>query len=454
MSQGAERPRVAIVGGGLAGLSAAEAAVRLGARVELFEARSRLAGRAGSSRDPHTGQWLTNQHVALACCTELWDFCRRLDLEACFERHSRLAFLTSDGRNCPWQAAWWLPAPLHLLPSFLGLRYLTRAERFHTIATLARLACAHADPQQSMAEWLGAHGCSAREQELFWVPVLAPALGELPDRLAVAPAAQVFREAVLGSRRAYHLLVPRQPLVEIFDHRAGARLAEQGVVIHRGARVQQIAGTPRRVTGLVLTDGEHVSADAVIVAIPWRSVGRLFDARLAEALPELSAVEQIPAGAIASVHLWFDRPLLAFPHAALPGRLSQWIFRGVATAAGHDHQVVISAAHRVAPSEPEELLSAVLRELADVFPPAREARLLHHRVVIDPAAVFVLAPGVEQLRPPQRTAIPNLFLAGDWTRTAWPATMEGAIRSGRQAVREWAASGPASWAGFVAENAR
>jgi squalene-associated FAD-dependent desaturase len=430
------------VGGGLAGLAAAERACQLGFHVELFEARARLAGRASSSRDPRTGQWLTNQHAALACCTELLDFCRRLDIEKCFERYSRLSFLTLDGRECPWQAAWWLPAPLHLLPSFLRLKYLTRAERLHTIAALARLVHTQSDPQSSMTEWLRRRGCTTREEELFWIPVLAPALGELPDRLAVAPAAQVFREAVLGSRQAYHVLVPRQPLVEIYDQQVGARLAEQGAVIHRETRVQCIEGTARQVTGLTLADGQCVTADAVIVAVPWRRVRRLFDAHLAEALPELSAVDQLPAGAITGVHLWYDRPLLALPHAALPGRLCQWIFRGVATAAGHYHQVVISASHRVAPRDRAALLAAVCGELIEVFPAAREARLQHHRVVIDPAAVFVLAPGVEELRPTQRTAIPNLFLAGDWTRTGWPATMEGAIRSGRLAVDALASSSP------------
>jgi len=293
-----------------------------------------------------------------------------------------------------------------------------------------------------MNEWLRRHSCTTREEELFWIPVLAPALGELPDRLAVAPAAQVFREAVLGSRQAYHMLVPRQPLVEIYDHQVGSRLAEQGVVIHRETRIQRIEGTAGQVTGLTLADGQCVTADAVIVAVPWRRVRRLFDAHLTEALPELSTVDQLPAGAITGVHLWYDRPLLALPHAALPGRLSQWIFRGVATTAGHYHQVVISASHRVAPRDRGDLLAAVCRELTEVFPATREARLQHHRVVIDPAAVFVLAPGIEELRPTQRTAIPNLALAGDWTRTGWPATMEGAIRSGRLAVDALASGSP------------
>jgi squalene-associated FAD-dependent desaturase len=432
---------VAVVGGGLAGMAAAEAARRLGLRVELFEARLRLAGRAGSSRDARSGQWITGQHVALACCTELLDFCRRLGIDDCFERHTRLSFLGPDGRVCPWSAARWLPAPLHLVPSFLGLKYLTVGERLRTIALLASLIRARAGDGLSMSQWLREHGCSPREEELFWVPVLAPALGELPDRVAVGPAAQVFREAVMGARDGYHMLVPRLPLGEMYDQRAGQRLAELGVNIFRGARVQQIEGDAHGVSGVLLTDGRRVTPDAVVLAVSWRRVRRLLSPALVAALPELNDVEQIPAGAITGVHLWFDRPLHGLPHAALPGRVSQWIFQPevgtpqpAANAVGHYYQVVVSASHRVAPPNREELVAVVCRELAETFPAARQARLVHHRVVIDPGAVFVLAPGVDRLRPGQRTGVPNLFLAGDWTRTGWPATMEGAVRSGRRAI--------------------
>lgn len=436
-----QRPTVAIVGGGLAGMAAAEAANRLGWRVELFEARPELAGRAGSSRDLRTGQRISGQHIALGCCTELLDFCRRLGIDDCFERHTRLSFVGPDGQQCAWTACSWLPAPLHLVPSLLGLNYLSLGQRLRTLATLARLVRAQAVDSQSIGQWLHLQGCSGAEEQLFWTPLLVSALGELPDRLAVEPASQVFRAVVLGSRRGYHMLVPRLPLGEIYDRRAGDVLAERGVTIFRGARVQRIEGHAQGVIGLVLADGRRVTADAVILAVPWRRVRRLFDTPLAEALAELGRVDQIPAGAITGVHLWFDRIICGLAHAALPGRVSQWIFqpsasveRNPAGVFGHYYQVVVSASHRVAPGNRGELLAVVRRELAEVFPAAREARLLHHRVVIDPAAVFVLAPGVERLRPGQRTAIPNLFLAGDWTRTGWPATMEGAVRSGRLAV--------------------
>lgn len=432
MSGRCAKPRsVAIVGGGLAGMAAAEAARRQGLEVELFEARARLGGRAGSARDPRSGRWIDGQHIALGCCTELLDFCRRLGIEDCFRRDSQLSFFGPDGRRCDLGAAWWLPAPLHLMPSLLGLTYLSLAERLRTMGLVARLAYGRHDDTESLGAWLSRHGCSAAELRLFWGPILASALGELPDRLALAPAAQVVRETFLGPRGAYQPLVPRMPFAEIYDHRAGTRLAELGVVICRSTRVAQIEGDRQRVSGLLLADGRRVTADAIIVAVPWRRVRRLLSPALQEALPELTAVDRIPAGSITGVHLWFDRPINRLAHAGLPGRVSQWVFQP--DAAENYYQVSISASHRLELTR-GQLLAEVLRELAAVFPAAGDAQLLHHRIVIDPAAVFVLAPGVERLRPVQRTAIGNFFLAGDWTRTGWPATMEGAIRSGRRAV--------------------
>lgn len=422
---------VAIVGGGLAGMAAAEAVAARGLRVELFEARRQLGGRASSAQDAATGRAIDSQHVALGCCTELLGFCRRQGVDDCFRRDRRITLFGPEGRPCSLAASPWLPAPLHLLPSLLGLAYLDLGQRLRTLWNMARLVYGPHAAGESLGDWLSRHGCSAAERTLFWDTIIAPALNEQADRLAVGPAVQVFREALLGRRSGYHLLVPQHALSEIYDRRAGARLAELGVAVCRGTRVARIEGDRRGATGLTLADGRRVPVEAVILAVPWRRVRRLLAPELSEALPELEAVERIPAGAITCVHLWFDRPIHDLAHAALPGRVSQWVFRP--DAAENYYQVVVSASHRLTLGR-AELLAEVLRELAEVFAAAGGARLVHHRIVVEPAATFVLAPGVEDLRPPQRTGVSNLALAGDWTRTGWPATMEGAVRSGRLAA--------------------
>ena len=185
----------------------------------------------------------------------------------------------------------------------------------------------------------------------------------------------------------------------------------------------------------------------MIVAVPWQCVRSLLAENLLSQMPSLADVERIEPAAITAVHLWFDRPITRLPHAVLVGRLSQWLFRragilpapadaGETPAPQYYYQVVISASHRLTPRENDQWLADVRSELESVWPEARRAKLLHGRVVTLPAAVFSVTPEVERFRPPQRTPLENLCLAGDWTSTGWPATMEGAVRSGRQAVVE------------------
>ncbi len=256
-------------------------------------------------------------------------------------------------------------------------------------------------------------------------------------------------------------MLPRLPLGEIFHDRLGKWLTDRGVNVHLATPVRRIegdnvfgtrrvpdphtacAGYSNRAETVVLADGTRRTFDAVIVAVPWHGVRALMAENLLAAMPALAGLERIEPAAITAVHLWFDRPITPLPHAVLVGRLSQWLFSSPHTPcaeAAHGVcrlyycQVVISASHRVPQRKHDKLLDEVCRELEAIWPAARAARLLHSRVVTQPAAVFSCVPGLDRLRPPQQTPIENLALAGDWTATGWPATMEGAVRSGYRAV--------------------
>lgn len=200
--------------------------------------------------------------------------------------------------------------------------------------------------------------------------------------------------------------------------------------------------------GFVLADGTRREFDYAIVAVPWRNVRTLFADDLWAAMPAAANAEQIGPGAITAVHLWFDRPITTLPHAVPVGRLSQWVFAdncgagvppapanaGETPAPQYYYQVVISASHRLPARKHDELLADVRHELDELWPAARRANLVHSRVVTQAAAVFSVVPGVDRFRPPQQTPVENLALAGDWTATGWPATMEGAVLSGYRAV--------------------
>ncbi len=469
-----KRPHIAIVGGGLAGLSAAVAAVERGCRVELFERSKTLGGRAGSFVDPQTGETLDYcQHVAMGCCSEFLDLCRRTGIDDCFDRSNTLHFIAPDGRRHDFVPSRRLPAPLHLLPGLLRLSHLSWRERWGIVRTLRKLVredagdalslhedtgdnsrgptargsaadkhrellapgCSREETTETIGAWLRRQGQSDRAIERFWSVVLVSALGETVDRASLAAARKVFRDGFWASRGASVLVLPRRPLVEILHDRLGKWLADRGVVLHLDTPVRRIDGDGRRAGELTSAGGERYTFDSLIVAVSWHGIRSLLAENLLSQMPALAEIERIEPAAITAIHLWYDRPITCLPHAVFCGRLSQWLFAKPSSQGRHCYyQVVVSASHRLPPRTNDRWLADVRSELESVWPAAREAKLLYGRAVTLPAAVFSMTPQAERFRPPQPTPLENVCLAGDWTATGWPATMEGAVRSGRQAV--------------------
>ncbi|MGE0607534.1 MAG: hydroxysqualene dehydroxylase HpnE [Pirellulales bacterium] len=427
---------LAIIGGGLAGLAAAAALAGRGLRVELFEARKKLGGRAGSFRDPATGEAVDHcQHVSMGCCTNLADFCRRTGIDDLFQRHDKLHFFGPDGSRYDFASSAWLPAPLHLGPALMGLGYLTRGERLsigRAMLRLARLPDRDTAADPTIGQWLVEQGQSARACRDFWGVVLVSALGETLERASLRYARQVFVDGFMSHRDGWKIEVPTAPLGVVYGARLEQWLASQDVKLHVGRGVEELQGSAGGIREVRLADGEKLAFDAVILAVPWRRVRHVLSPPLLAALPELAHAEQIEAAPITGVHMWFDRPMTDLPHAVLVGKLSQWMFnRGDKDdTAGHYYQVVVSASRDLAGQNRESIVAQVHDDLASLWPAVRQARLLQSRVVTEQQAVFSVRPGMDAWRPRQQSSIANLFLAGDWTNTGWPATMEGAVRSG------------------------
>jgi squalene-associated FAD-dependent desaturase len=430
-------PHVAVVGGGLAGLAAAVALTSAGCRVELFEARRALGGRAASFRDPTTGEVVDQcQHVSMGCCTNLADFCRRTGIAELFGRDPVVNFIGPDSRHYRLRASRWLPAPLHLAPSFWRLKYLAPCDRVsiaRAMWKLMRYRAADHDGQPTVGQWLASAGQSDSAVELFWGVILTSALGEEPHRASVAAARKVLVDGFLAARDAYVLEVPKVPLATLYDERLMSWCASYGVDVRLQAPVRRIAGCEQ--IEITRADGTQSRADFVVAAVPWSRLADILAPEIAERLTWLDRVSRIEPAPITSVHLWFDRPIMPLEHAALVGRLGQWIFnRGwrdeVDRAGGHYYQVVISASHALAGRDREAVAIEVRNELASIWPEARRATLLRSRVVTEHGAVFSPRPGLDAVRPSQTTPWPGLVVAGDWTATHWPATMEGAVRSG------------------------
>jgi squalene-associated FAD-dependent desaturase len=262
---------------------------------------------------------------------------------------------------------------------------------------------------------------------LFWQPVIESALGESIDLVDVAAARKVAVDGFLAHREAADLFVPTAPLGSLFGERLVAWLKERGVAVEAGRGVTALERDAAGAITAVVADGGPLPCDAAILTVPWRAAARL----VPDVVPP--ADERLAGSPITAVHLWFDRDCIDLPHAVLVGRVSQWIFRPDDGPRGYC-QVVISASRGLLDGDRDRLRDTVVAEVRSAFPAAREARLVDARIVTDPTAVLSVRPGVDAVRPPARTAGPNLVLGGDWTATGWPSTMEGAVRSGRLAA--------------------
>jgi squalene-associated FAD-dependent desaturase len=438
-----EMLRVAIVGGGLAGLAAAVAladsrvqresrASRL--QIELFESRRMLGGRATSYRDPETGERIDNcQHVSLGCCTNFDDFCRRTGIDGLFDSETALHFIGPDLRISSLRRSPWLPAPLHLAPSFLRLSYLTWREKLAVATALRRLARSSSDAASllTMGQWLRQAGQSMRAIELFWSPVIVSALSEDVDRASYDASRKVFVDAFLRHASGYEMRVPNVALGALYDEHLVRWLERRHVKLHLETEVRAIEITNGKARSLVLSDGSRRAFDFCCVAAPWFRVSQLFDRSLSDRLPFLHATAHLKESPITSVHLWCKRRLaLRCRHAVLPGRFSQWIFDRTNKESSPYYQVVISASREVAAVSRREVIASVTRDLSEVLREPIGNAVSRAKVITEHRAVFSPTAEAELHRPPQRTPLANLFLAGDWTATGWPATMEGAVRSG------------------------
>lgn len=455
------KPSVAVVGGGLAGMNAAFHLARHGCEVVLYEAKSRLGGRAGSFLDPSTNQAIDYcQHVGMKCCTELRRWMDWTSTSDAWRAVDTLHFVSNSGRKLSLRA-WPLPAPLHLSGLILGWPDLSLTDRIRVAAGLSQLMVAKSTPafeQMPALPWLNAHFQNQRTIDRFWATILVSALGEQVDRVAMGPVKKVLVDGFAATRDAFHLLVPTQPLYKVMDQAPRAALRAMQVDVRCSEPVHAIH--PDVVGGWRVHAAENRSFDSVVVAVPWYRVGAILrDAELSsESKTNIDSLARIEASPITGVHTWWDRPWLKQPHAIVIDRLSQWVFpgpdQGNAARDATDstgeiyYQVVISGSRQLPRGDHDAILQAVQRDLQDLFPDAAVAKMLRGKVVTDPQSVFSVSPGHQASRLSNAAmAKEGIFLSGDWIDTGWPATMEGALRSGCLAAQSALAylGRPAKW---------
>ncbi len=443
-SRGAGPEReVIVIGGGLAGIAAALDCVAAGARVTLVEVRRRLGGAAYSfERD---GLRMDNgQHVFLRCCAAYRGLLARLGSEHGVVLQERLRIpVLSPGREPVVLRRGSLPAPLHLAGTLLRYRHLTFAQRLR--AARAALALGRLNPgdetlqRQTLGEWLAAHGQGPDAVAALWDLVALPTLNLPAAQASLGLGAFVFRTGLLASASAGDIGFHERPLSETIARPAAAALVEAGVQVRLGWRAEAIerGGAGLRVRGRSATDApDTLDARTVILAVPHQRAAGLLQAPAPAIAAGLRRLESSP---IVNLHVVYDRPVCEHRFAAGVGTPVQYLFdRTAAGGAPPGCQylaVSLSGAVREMAMSVRELRELYLPALAALLPRARRARVESFLVTREHAATFRAVPGVARLRPGTRTEVPGLVLAGAYTDTGWPATLEGAVLSGHAAAR-------------------
>ncbi len=450
------RQPYAVVGGGVAGLAAAEALIRAGQRVILLEQRAELGGRISSFRDPDSGWYIDNgQHIWMPCCTEFTDFLDRTGVSdlTYTQPRFRVTFLERDRKEAVLQALN-LPTPFHLLLPLLTFPPLRPGDRAALLRGLISLKFSGArlfteGRDRRFGEWLTEQRQPAAVIERFWEPVITSILNQQVGEVRADLAAMAIRDSFLAGKGDANLAWMSQPHGSVWDRVAGG-LEEQGVTIRRGTKVEgvELAGgddnREPRLSSIVLAGGERVPVAGAVMAVPPGALRGSMPSELRDTSPfrEGTGLEWTP---ILNLHLWYEKPVTEEPLLCILNSPLQWVFvkPGQSPDEGRDPipssaqhlNLVVSASNRFLGEDDRQTTALLLDELSAVLPGARSTRLLATKLIHETRATFSALPGSEAHRPSQQTTIPGLAIAGAWTATGWPSTLEGAVRSGRAAVR-------------------
>ncbi len=437
--------RLVVIGGGLAGIAVAVRLAEAGHKPLLIETKKKLGGRATSFIDPRNERELDNcQHVVMGCCTHLLDLFSRIGVLDRIQWHRELFWTKGDGIVDVIRPAR-LPAPFHMALALGRLSFLGKQDRAAIRRAMWRLIRLGPAGRQrwtgrAFSEFLAEQRQTENAIRCFWTPIIVSACNVALERCECSYAMQVFQEGFLANAWGGAVGLPTVPLWRLYDPAVDFIESRGGDVVD-GVSARSLAFDGTRITGVVTPDG-MIPCTSVVTAVPFDRLDKLVSDTLRRADARLQALDRFEISPILGVHLWFETPVMSQPHLVVVDAGVQWLFNKGVDEAGRQHlHAVISAADEWMELPEETIVDRVMVDLHRVLPRSRGLRPVEARAVKEKRATFALTPGIDAIRPRSAPgpiglhgAVPNLYLAGDWCDTGWPATMEGAVRSGYEAA--------------------
>jgi hydroxysqualene dehydroxylase len=443
-------PDALVIGGGIAGLCAATDLSRRGWSVMLVEQTQHLGGRVYSFIHAETGDEVDNgQHLMLGCYHSALRYLHTVGSESLLSLQETLAINFRSTTESFVLHAPALPPPLHMLGALATLRTLTVMERLALLRIVPSLLSSRAADDtrlQSMtvAQWLDETGQTRTAQKHLWNILAVGTLNETPDYANAAVFVRVLRTIFLGARHDASIALPRRGLSRLFGEPGAAYLASHNGCVRLGTQAGGISIKNFEAESAVV-GGETLRPKVIVSAVPSFAVSRIFAGGAAESIPALVHTDRFIHVPIVSIHLWFTSHFMDEEFTALLDSPIDWVFNKSKIAAGLRDEsakeapggrglmylsLVVSAARQLAGMAKDDIAAIAVRELRKYFPGAAQSELVHSLVVKEKRATFSPARGIDAYRPSHGTVVRNLFLAGDWTDTKLPATIEGAAQSG------------------------
>ena len=438
---------VLIIGGGFAGLAAGVALAEAGRRVRLLEQKPYLGGRARSFQEAATGSMVDNgQHLFMGCYHATLKFLETIGTRERinFQPQLRVQFI-DPGRKVTELRCPSLPSPWHVLSGVFLSNSFSFSEKLDVLRMGKALRAgknssesASLGNQLTVETWLQQLGQSERLRRNFWDLICIAAMNEDPRIASAVLFERVLRRALFTSPLDSRLGIPLKGLSECYTDAAAQTIRGRGGQVELRRDVRSFLITEGACKGVRLADGTAIEADTVLSAVPWYVFTGLLPLGLVSSEPFFSRLLDLQPAPIISIYLWFDRPVTALDFAGLRGTTIQWLFnRGRLLGTGENYvSLVLSGAHEHIARSKEDLRDTALGDLASLLPGVQDAKLLHSLVIKERFATFSPRVGVESMRPSAGTPIRGLYLAGDWTDTGLPATIEGAVQSGYTAAQK------------------